>query len=285
MLFTNVTPYRFSKEFRVDDTELEMKLGESMVREMGDHESYIFGWDKYNKLAESLFLEIGGCYLLKLVKLEKVIPNSAINKELADRIDVIESENSYKVGRKQKQELKDQIFMERLPTAMVVEKPVYICIDVPNQTLIVNTSSANSSDDATSYLRKTLGSLPIVPMVSESSPALRMTSWISGNEKLPENFQILNTAKLRNSEGVSVSFTDFVIDDYIADLVGQGMECKELRMSFKEEATFTLTSDLKIKTIKWDFDDDNEYDDALDAMHSTFYILSHKVNNIISKLM
>lgn len=285
MLFTNATPYRFSKEFKIDDQLLESQLSENLIRQIGPHDAFLFGWDKYSKLADNLFLEIGGCYLLKFVKLEKVIPNSAINKELSDRIEVIENESGYKVGRKQKQEIKEQIFIERLPTAMTVEKPVYICIDIPNQTLIINTSSANSADEATSYLRRTIGSLPIVPMVSESSPALKMTNWVSGSDKAPESFSILQTAKLKNSEGVSISFTDFEIDDYIADLVSQGMECKELRMSFTDEATFTLTSDLKLKSIKWDIHDDNDYADVLDAINSTFYINTQKLNTILSSLM
>jgi len=285
MLFKNATVYQFTKTFELDEDVLLTALSSNAISEIQAEEVYRLGWDTYTKRTDDFFLNVKGCYLIRLTKLEKIIPPQAINKELSDLMDEIEVRDNRKVTRKERQELKEQIILAHLPTAMVKEKSTLLYIDPANQLLAVNSASKSETDEATSYLRKCLGSLPIRNFeITDTSPVLSMTNWLKDESIVPSGFSIYNSAKLKDHDGSSITYKGFTDENVVTDLIDQGMQCTELEMGLSNnEMKFTLTDDLKLKSIKWNVEAD-DYEDAEAQLSAAFFLTTTQIRVVSDKL-
>src|SRR3546814_2018196 len=74
---------------------------------------------------------------------KKTLPGSAVKEKLKDRIQQVEQSQGFKPGRKQTNELKEQIIDEHLPTALATTK--YIPFYIWDDRLVVESTSDRKS--------------------------------------------------------------------------------------------------------------------------------------------
>ena len=65
--------------------------------------------------------------------------------------------------------------------------------------IYVDAASAKRAEEVLALLRKSLGSLPVVPLTFANEPALIMQNWIA-QENTPERLVPLEEAELRDSQ-------------------------------------------------------------------------------------
>ena len=77
----------------------------------------------------------------------------------------------------------------------------------------VDAASSKRAEDALALLRKSLGSLPVVPLAFANEPSTILTDWIV-QEKIPHWLVALEEAELRGSQEdsvIPVSYTHLII--------------------------------------------------------------------------
>ena len=72
-----------------------------------------------------------------------------------------------------------------------------------NNLVHVDATSSKRAEDALALLRKSLGSLPVVPLAFANEPSTILTDWIV-QEKIPHWLVALEEAELRGSQEDSV---------------------------------------------------------------------------------
>ncbi|MBL1494841.1 recombination-associated protein RdgC, partial [Klebsiella pneumoniae] len=78
----------------------------------------------------------------------------------------------------EKDALRDEVLHSLLPRAFSRNIITRIWVNTTDHLVIVDASSARSAEDALALLRKTLGSLPVVPLSMEEPVELTMTEWV-----------------------------------------------------------------------------------------------------------
>ncbi|MDP1465455.1 recombination-associated protein RdgC, partial [Klebsiella pneumoniae] len=106
---------------------------------------------------------------------EKIIPRPTITDELNKKISKLESEQARRLKKTEKDALRDEVLHRLLPRAFSRNIITRIWVNTTDHLVIVDASSARSAEDALALLRKTLGSLPVVPLTMEEPVELTMT--------------------------------------------------------------------------------------------------------------
>ncbi|HHR6035557.1 TPA: recombination-associated protein RdgC, partial [Providencia alcalifaciens] len=130
----------------------------------GSQDMMKVGWTNPIKTGEALTHSVGNQILIVAKREEKKLPTDVIKKELQAKIDKLETEQGRRLKKTEKDSLKDEVVQDLLPRAFSKESTVSVWIDNDNQRIIVDASSAKRAEDTLALLRKTLGSLPVVPL-------------------------------------------------------------------------------------------------------------------------
>src|SRR5690606_5362123 len=103
------------------------------------------------------------------------------------------------VGRAERQTLKDDIIFSLLPQALAKSSYDYAFIDKNNSRLVVNVASAKRAEELISALRECLGTLKLVPLSVQKTPAQAMTSWLR-NGKVSNHFTLGEECELQSAK-------------------------------------------------------------------------------------
>lgn len=129
--------------------------------------------------AKTLSYWLGQQHILLRVKIEeRKVPPKEIRRHLDEKVKKMEEETGKNVGKKQQDDLKEEVIKELLPRAFSNFKTIPMWLDLVNQTLVVGSASANISDLCCALLRKAIGSLPVVPLSPRQRLDDVMTGWL-----------------------------------------------------------------------------------------------------------
>lgn len=198
MWFKNLLVYRFTKPFSLSAEELDEQLAQKPFMPCGSQDMITSGWVAPIGLPDAPLVHAnGGCLMVCLQRQQKVLPASVVNEVLAEKVEEIKEAEDRAVGRKERQELKDQIIFELLPRAFSRTGKLYAYIDTAQQLLIVNASSPNRADELVSVLRETIGTVPVIPLRSPRAPTAAMTEWLQSGSG-PAEFALGGECELRD---------------------------------------------------------------------------------------
>ena len=117
MWFKNLQVFRLKESFEYTQDQLEQQLAAARFRHCGSQELGVQGWHPPLGGSEQLCFASNGCFLLCLRREEKILPASVVNDMLAEKVEQIEAEEARSVNRREKKQLKEDIFMGLLPRA------------------------------------------------------------------------------------------------------------------------------------------------------------------------
>ena len=294
MWFKNLYIYRFSKPFELNPEELETALSASTFSPCGPHDSYQLGWSSpLGKNSESLVHVTDKYWMINLCKQEKILPSSVVNEQVAIKAEEIEAAQHRKVSRKEKSEIKEQVTIELMPKAFVRTNSFYAYLCPSDGYMVINTSSAKVADEVTSYLRKTIGSLPVRPIEVNQSPAAVMTKWLNNDATPPEAFNpgLETELKTTGEDKGTVKYKGLELDiEQIQQHIQSGMLVEKLALTWRENIDFMLSTDLTIKRLKFSdlvqekFDDTNA-EDAASKFDASFAIMAAEIDLLIPDLI
>ena len=288
MWFKNIQVYQLSPEFKVTPEELETGMETKAFQPCGQMDLLTSGWEKpLGRKGSSLIHETNQYVMICFKQQEKLLPASVINELLAEKVEEIVEAEGRKIGRKEKQQMKDELIIDLLPKAFSRSKKLFAYIDLKNNLLMVDSPAAKKAEDLITLMRESLGSFPAKPLAVKNTVPTLLTAWAQGDkDKLIE---IGNEAELRDEQdsaivvrckGLSLS------DDEVQNHIKNKMYISQIAIEWSERINCLLTEDLVIKRIKFtdavqEEADNQSTDDYASKFDADFAIMSGEFNQFL----
>ncbi|URL02565.1 recombination-associated protein RdgC [Avibacterium sp. 20-126] len=264
MWFKNVMTYRLTKELDWSAEYLQAQLAQCEFHPCGQGDMQKFGWISPLKTSELLHFSVGKQILFVARKEEKMLPAQVIKRELAQRINELEQKENRKLKKVEKQALKDDVVAMLLPRAFSKYQETAIWVDSENQLIYVDAASSKRAEDALALLRKSLGSLPVVPLAFAYEPSAVMSKWVS-EEDTPEWLIPLEDAELRgDQDNAIIRCKQQALDaQEILLLLQSGKVITKLALEWEAHLMFVLNEDGTLKRLKFADEVREKNDDIL----------------------
>ncbi|KAF3978415.1 MAG: recombination-associated protein RdgC [Methylococcales symbiont of Iophon sp. n. MRB-2018] len=294
MWFKNLALYRFTEPFALTGNELADKLSEKRFQPCAKHDEFSQGWTSpVNHTVENLTHQVNGFIMLCLKKEEKVIPTAVINEMLQEKITEIEEQEGRKLAKKERSVLKDELIFELLPRAFSVSKKTCAYIDPKGGWLIVDAATAKKAEDLLSFLRKGLGSLPLVPINTIDQPISIMTQWLTNQASIPKGLTIKDECELRSKEDegsiIRCKKHNLALSE-ITNHIDNGKQVIKIAINWTDRLSFIVDENLSIKRLKFldliqDQVADIETDNEAAQFDADFSIMSLELANFLPHLV
>lgn len=293
MFFKNLIVLCFSESFHITAEKLEEALNNGKFIPCSSIQAKSIGWvppiatGKDSPLAHA----VNGCYMICLQHEEKILPASVINEALAEKIAEAEERKGSPIGRNTRNSIRDEIIHDLLPRAFSHTKKLYAYIDTRNGWLIVNTASFSKAEELQSWLRRCLGSLPVLIPAVNHRPAAIMTGWLE-EEVSPAGFTVEYEFDLKSidEEGGSIRCKNQnPTSEVVKVSLYAGKEVVKLALTYKDRLSFVLHENLVIKRLKFlDLVIEKAYEieaeDASQRFDADFSIMAEEISDFIPAL-
>ena len=289
MWFQNIRVYQFTKPFILEPEDLELAMEDFRVVSCGSHEKSRYGW--VSPLVENgaMLTHVSGqCIMICSQKQEKLLPTAVVSDATNKRISELEARQGDTVSGKQKRRIREDIFMELLPRAFVRNQQVFAYIDTIENILVINSSSANKSEELLNLLRETLGSLPVESPKSQKAPSDLMTSWLRG-KKASDHFIIDEDCELFcplvANNIVRLKSQDLQGDE-ISTLLDAGKKVKMMGVTWNSYVSCLLCDDLSIKRLRFVGigEAEEQVESAVDQFDQDFAIMTVQLQKLINSV-
>ncbi len=282
MWFKNLQLYRFTSDFTLDSETLAEKLISGEFQPCGKRDLSQYGWvPPMGQGFDNMVHAANGYIMVCARKEEKVMPAGAIKELVNEKASIIEAQEDRKLYRKERETLKEEIIFDALPNAFTRSSHTFAYIDPKNGWLVVDAASPKKAEELCSYLRETIGSLPVVPPQVIASPSVIMTQWLR-DENVPEDLLLGDECELReSSEDGSIlrcKRQDLSAEEVSAHL-DAGKQAYKLALTWDDKFSAILNEDLTLKRLKFDDTlldeaDDQGAEDAAAKFDADFAIMT-----------
>ena len=249
--FKNVMIYRLTKSLDWTSQKLQTALEQEIFHPCGQSDMSKFGWTNPLRGSELLHFSVGKQILLLARKEEKILPSHVVKRELDERVNLLEEKENRKLKKTEKQALKDDVIAMLLPRAFSKTQQTAIWIDSETNLIYVDAASCNRAEDTLALLRKSLGSLPVVPLAFANEPTTVMTDWIA-QDNLPEYLTALEEAELKAPDDAVIRCKNHPLDsEEILSHLQKGKLVTKLALDWDEHLSFVLNDDGSLKRLKF----------------------------------
>ncbi|SUI85462.1 Recombination-associated protein rdgC [Serratia marcescens] len=240
--------------------------------------------------SDALTHAVNGQIVICARKEEKILPSPVIKQELQAKIERLEAEQHRKLKKTEKDALKDEVLHSLLPRAFSRFNQTFMWIDTVNDLIMVDAASAKRAEDTLALLRKSLGSLPVVPLTMESPIELTLTEWVRSGE-MPAGFAIQDEAELKailEEGGVIRCKKQNLISDEIAVHIEAGKLVTKLAVDWQERIQLMLSDDGSLKRLKFadtlrEQNDDIDRDDFAQRFDADFILMTSELAGVDQK--
>lgn len=254
MSFKNLLAYRFEENSLLSNAEtleqFEAALSAKPLTPCLTQEMESLGWLPMFKEGTQYVEKINNALFIRLGAEQKQLPNSAIKTAVDKKI---EEKKLKHVSRSEMKELHELVTNELLPNALVVRDSILAYVDLEKGWLVVDASSTKKASLITSHLRKTLGTLPIVPFTPEYSVNASLTHWaLHGIES--DVLSMLDEIELKElkDEGGNAKFKGVALDSKeVQAPLKDGWQVTKLALEYDEQISFSLAGDFIFKRLKF----------------------------------
>jgi len=293
MWFKNLAIYRLTEAFSLSAAELEEKLDSMRFTPCTGGAEFSYGWTApLGRNFEQLTHSANGMIMLCATKEEKVLPASVINEMVADKVTEKEEQETRKLSRKERADIKEEIIFELLPRAFTFSKRTFAYIDPKGGWLIVDAATPKKAEELISFLRKNLGSLPLIPVSSKEKPVTVMTQWLLDNES-PADILVEDECELRAPEeagGIIRCKRQDLAAPEVKNHLDTGKQAIKLALSWSDRLAFVLDENLAVKRLKFldlvqEQVEASDIDDEQAQFDVDFTIMSQEFSEFLPRLL
>ncbi len=293
MWFKNLCLFRLSEPFPLTAEELAKKLETSEFRPCGAHETSAYGWVAPLGTATDVLVHAANGYMmLCLKKQERVLPATVINEMLEEKIVEAEDKQDRKLSKKERSRMKDELIFDLLPKAFTFSKKTYAYIDPVGGWLVVDAASVKSAEDLLTLLRKSMGSLPAIPVNTADNPVGIMTQWLISLQ-MPVDFALEDECELRapGDEGgiIRCKRHDLTLPE-IQNHLDSGKEVIRLALNWADRIAFVFDKTFSVKRVRFldlvqDQLSDLDIEDEATRFDADFSIMTAELSNFLPRLV
>lgn len=287
----NLLIYRLTKQLDWSEKVLLESLSQCEYHPCQQSDMSKFGWTSPLRGSELLYFYQGKQILLVAHKEEKILPAAVIKKELEQRIEQLEEKENRKLKKTEKQALKDDVVAMLLPRAFSKNQQTALWIDTQTNLIYVDAASTKRAEDALALLRKSLGSLPVVPLAFVTAPALAMTNWIA-QDNLPPYLTALEEAEFKSAQdnGIIRCKNQSLDSEEILSHLANGKLVTKLHLEWEAHLSFVLQEDGSLKRLKFadcvrEKNDDILKEDMAQRFAADFLLMTEEVGQLTAKLI
>lgn len=283
--FKNVIIYRLNRDITLSADEMEKQLSAVAFTPCGSQDLSRTGWvSPMGSHSDALTHSVNGQILLCARKEEKMLPSSVIKQALEAKIEKLEAEQHRKLKKTEKDTLKDEVLHTLLPRAFSRFSQVWLWLDTVNNLIMVDAASAKKAEDTLALLRKTLGSLPVVPLTLQNPIELTLTEWVRSGD-VPAGFTLQDEAELKailEDGGVIRCKKQDLVSDEIAVHIEAGKLVTKLALDWQERIQLVLAEDGTIKRLKFadtlrEQNDDIDREDFAQRFDADFILMTSEL--------
>ncbi len=249
MYIRNVTAYKLDE--MPDGRDLDEALGNSWFTPPGGLDWFNEGFSLPSSFADMPTSKAAGTLKICLMREEKVLPSAVIKKIVDDKVAEITAGGVINVGRKEKQQIKEEVIDDLLPRALTRIRRTFAVF--ANDWLLVDTAASKQAENLLTKLREAMGGLKGKPCHTRRTPASLMTEWLV-NGKADGNFALGDSVTLQGSghagAQVKISKKD-LSDSDVVQHARNGLTVKEIELIWKERIVFVLTDQFTLKRIRY----------------------------------
>lgn len=293
--FKNAMIYRLSRDtmsLMAQLANIEQHLQPFQFTPCGSNDMAKSGWVSATPVSQTLAHQANGQYLLTVQKQEKILPGKVVKQHLDARVAKLENEQGRKLKKNEKDSLKDEVLHSLLPRAFTKDSRTQLWIDIANGLIVVDASSGKRAEDTLALLRKSLGSLPVVPLTIESPVEMTMTEWVRSGV-VPKGFLIGDAAELKAilaDGGIAKVKKQDLITDEIATHIEAGKVVTKLALDWQQCIAFTLSDDATLSRLKFCDDlieqnNDIDREDVLARFDADFTLMTGELSALIKQLV
>lgn len=246
-----LTLYHLTKPLVLDN--LEERLATMVFVPCGDKDLSRAGFvPPLGETAKTLAYESQGHLHLQVMKEERKVPPSEVNRLLAEKVKAAEEAQGRSITKKERQQFKEEVFNALLPRAFSKRTLLRIWIDLQAQTLAVGTASDNMADLAVAVLRKALGSVPAVPFCPASRMSALMVQWPDGIGRPELGFWPGQSIALKSDGSTKLRAVNCgLLAQYepVMVAVRENHEVEAISLEWRSTLWFTLTAGLVVNHI------------------------------------
>ncbi|CNL91638.1 recombination-associated protein RdgC [Yersinia frederiksenii] len=291
--FKNLMVYRLSREVSLSADEMEKQLSALSFTPCGSQDMVKTGWvSPMGSHSDALTHTVNGQIVICARKEEKILPSPVIKQELQAKIERLEGEQHRKLKKTEKDSLKDEVLHSLLPRAFSRFNQTFLWVDTVNDLIMVDAASAKRAEDTLALLRKSLGSLPVVPLTLENPIELTLTEWVRSKE-LPAGFTLMDEAELKailEDGGVIRCKKQDLFSDEIAVHIEAGKLVTKLALDWQERVQLVLSDDGSLKRLKFsdtlrEQNDDIDREDFAQRFDADFILMTSELAALIKNMI
>ncbi len=290
MWFKNLQLFRFLKPCTLTAESLEQQLATHRFHPCGSLELHSVGWiPPLGEETNALVHENNHCLIFAIRRQERILPATVVRDLVNEKIKKIETEQQRTVRGRERKAIKEEALQELIPRAFTRSQETRLYIDLNNQWLLIDAGSQKRAQDITSFLRKTLGSLPIIAPQLIQKVDFVLTDWLR-NQQLPPDLVLADACQLveNNIDGASVSCKrqDLHAEEVLKHLEA-GKQVSKLALNWQERVSFVIDDAFGLKKLEFLSveEDENPAQDAAEQFDRDFALMNLELAAFLKRLI